>query len=344
MLICASGSIKINIAKDSTITGSWDIAAVNGFTEKEIGPQIGKGQLEGYIKDGAIQINMNPIIADYNIFLNGNYSNENVIGNWHLSAFRPSGDDAFGSFEINNENKYTAYIKEWNASVSIKGGNTIKLLFTAFIVAFFGFDLANAQPSNLSTFIANNFKNIINRTGSPEYMRDYDFDGHQRFNPFFDYGAWHGHLLPDNEEGIGGFPGTALLTEEYINFMANNFDRLSVYKNRKKVKFLMEAYSIPGALIQKLTSKGITIIMTLRFVSKRTSLLETKITTNSSLELVWDGELLEKYQAKKGHPLSDKSITQTYPSYNRKILPTEDGLKVTFGKVRSIWDLLTSGG
>lgn len=211
-------------------------------------------------------------------------------------------------------------------------------------MAFFGFDLANAQPSNLSTFIANNFKNIINRTGSPEYMRDYDFDGHQRFNPFFDYGAWHGHLLPDNEEGIGGFPGTALLTEEYINFMANNFDRLSVYKNRKKVKFLMEAYSIPGALIQKLTSKGITIIMTLRFVSKRTSLLETKITTNSSLELVWDGELLEKYQAKKGHPLSDKSITQTYPSYNRKILPTEDGLKVTFGKVRSIWDLLTSGG
>ena len=112
MLICASGSIKINIAKDSTITGSWDIAAVNGFTEKEIGPQIGKGQLEGYIKDGAIQINMNPIRADYNIFLNGNYSNENVIGNWHLSAFRPSGDDAFGSFEINNENKYTAYIKE----------------------------------------------------------------------------------------------------------------------------------------------------------------------------------------------------------------------------------------
>ncbi|MGY8780601.1 MAG: hypothetical protein ACKVJJ_02950 [Fidelibacterota bacterium] len=112
MLICASGSMKIIIAKDSTITGSWDIAAVNGFTEKEIGPQIGKGQLEGYIKDGTMQINMNPRIADYNIFLNGNYSNENVIGNWYLSKFRPSDDDASGSFKINNENKYTAYIKE----------------------------------------------------------------------------------------------------------------------------------------------------------------------------------------------------------------------------------------
>ncbi|MGQ7157634.1 hypothetical protein ACUODF_49845, partial [Escherichia coli] len=25
---------------------------------------------------------------------------------------------------------------------------------------------------------------------------------------------------------MGGFPGVALLTEEYINFMASNFDRL----------------------------------------------------------------------------------------------------------------------
>lgn len=112
MVICASGNMKINIANDSTITGSWDIAAVNGFTEKDIGPQIGKGQLEGYIKYGEIQINMNPRIADYNIFLNGNYSNENIIGNWHLSLFRGQDDEVSGNFEINNENKYTAYINE----------------------------------------------------------------------------------------------------------------------------------------------------------------------------------------------------------------------------------------
>lgn len=40
-------------------------------------------------------------------------------------------------------------------------------------------------------------KNVINRTGAPGYMHDYDYDDHQRFNPFFDLGAWHGHLLPD---------------------------------------------------------------------------------------------------------------------------------------------------
>lgn len=36
---------------------------------------------------------------------------------------------------------------------------------------------------------ADDFKNIINRTGAPGYMHDYDHDDHQRFNPFFDLGA-----------------------------------------------------------------------------------------------------------------------------------------------------------
>ena len=51
---------------------------------------------------------------------------------------------------------------------------------------------------------------------------------------FFDLGAWHGHLLPDGPATMGSFPGPALLTEEYINFMATYFDRLTVYQNGKK--------------------------------------------------------------------------------------------------------------
>lgn len=189
----------------------------------------------------------------------------------------------------------------------------------------------------------NDFKNIINRTGAPDYMHDYDHDDHQRFNPFFDLGSWHGHLLPDGPATMGGFPGVALLTEEYINFMANNFDRLTVYQHGKKVDFTLEAYSIPGALVQKLSSKDVQVEMTLRFASPRTSLLETKITSNSPLDLVWDGELLEKLEAKEGKALSDKTIDGEFPGYQRKITATHDGLKVTFGKVRSTWDLLTSG-
>ncbi|MCB5948490.1 alpha-glucosidase [Enterobacter sp. TCD1-1] len=187
------------------------------------------------------------------------------------------------------------------------------------------------------------FKNVINRSGAPEYMHDFDADDHQRFNPFFDLGAWHGHLLPNGPQTQGGFPGVALLTEEYINFMATNFDRLSVYQNGKKVDFTLEAYSLPGALVQKLNAKDVQIAMTLRFATARTSLLETRITSKAPLELVWDGELLEKLEAKEGKPLSDKTIDAAYPDYQRRLVPTRDGLKVTFGKVRSTWDLLTSG-
>ncbi|EPC5388470.1 alpha-glucosidase [Serratia liquefaciens] len=200
-----------------------------------------------------------------------------------------------------------------------------------------------SHPGNESPLRAEAYKNVINRSGAPHYMLDYDFDEHQRFNPFFDLGAWHGHLLPNGPEGMGGFPGPALLTEEYINFMANNFDRLSLYKNGEKIHFSMTAYSIPGALIQRLTAPGITVKLTLRFATARTSLLETQITSDTPLELVWDGELLEKYYAKEQKPQSPPTIEQAFPDYTRQLLPTRDGLRVTFGRVRAASQLMTSG-
>ncbi|OAT24072.1 putative isomerase [Buttiauxella gaviniae ATCC 51604] len=201
----------------------------------------------------------------------------------------------------------------------------------------------HSTKHDTTTLMANDFQNVIDRTGAPHAMLDYDFDEHQRFNPLFDDGAWHGHLLPASSEGMGGFPGPALLTEEYINFMANNFDRLSVYQNGKKIAFTMKAYSIPGALIQTLTSPGVTVKMTLRFVTSRTSLLETEITTDAPLELVWDGELLEKYHLQEQKPQSDETIEQAFPGYTRTLHATSDGLNVTFGKVRADSNLMTSG-
>ncbi|SQD01397.1 glycosyl hydrolase [Escherichia coli] len=94
---------------------------------------------------------------------------------------------------------------------------------------------------------------------------------------------------------MGGFPGVALLTEEYINFMASNFDRLTVWQDGKKVDFTLEAYSIPGALVQKLTSK--------RCASRNDSALRhaAHVTTGNQKSPAinrwiwwWDGELLEK--------------------------------------------------
>ncbi len=65
--------------------------------------------------------------------------------------------------------------------------------------------------------------------------------------------------------------------------------------------------------MQKLTAKDVLVEMTLRFATPRTSLLETKIISNKPLDLVWDGELLEKLEAKEGKPLSDKTIAGEYP-------------------------------
>ena len=46
--------------------------------------------------------------------------------------------------------------------------------------------------------------------------------------------------------------------------MANNFDRLSVYRDGKPVHFTMTAYSLPGALVQRLSAPGVTVNLTLR--------------------------------------------------------------------------------
>ena len=98
LVVCASGFIEMTIAIDSTITGSWEISAANKYSEKEIGPQIGTGKLEGNIKAGKIFMNLNPGWADNNIFLNADYSKDQFKGSWLWSAF--IGPSASGSFGI----------------------------------------------------------------------------------------------------------------------------------------------------------------------------------------------------------------------------------------------------
>ena len=98
LVVCASGFIEMTIAIDSTITGSWEISAANKYSEKEIGPQIGTGKLEGSIKSGKIFINLNPGWADNNIFLNADYSKDQFKGSWLCSTF--IGPSASGSFGI----------------------------------------------------------------------------------------------------------------------------------------------------------------------------------------------------------------------------------------------------
>lgn len=83
--------------------------------------------------------------------------------------------------------------------------------------------------------------------------------------------------------------------------------------------------------------------MILCFVMLCMLLLEIKIISNKLLDLVWDGELLEKLEVKEGKLFFDKIIVGEYFDYQCKISVICDGLKVIFGKVCVIWDLLIFG-
>ncbi|TMN71467.1 alpha-glucosidase [Pseudoalteromonas sp. S1727] len=191
------------------------------------------------------------------------------------------------------------------------------------------------------------YKNLIDRTGSPYYMQDFEQGDHQRFSPLFDLGAWHGHLLPSSENA-GAFTGPAIITEEYLNFVAPYFEKLTVYKggeinDANKAKLTMQAYSLPGALVQELRGDGVEINLTLRFVTNRTSLVKTQIITSKPLILQFEGQLVSHLSAKDGKSNDARSPFAVYPQLQPKWQATKNSITLSFGKVRAFGQILTSG-
>ena len=226
-----------------------------------------------------------------------------------------------------------------------------------FLTGCNGSDSNNSSDENVSAVApkASDFVNIIDRKGNPVAMRDLAH-GHLKVTPFTDNGSWHGHTLPQNINGAGAFGGTALLTEEYISFMANNFDQLSLQVDGQQMLFdSMNAYSIAAALIQELKAGDIEVRMTLRFVTDRTSLVETKIKNpnNQNVQVVWDGELIKYYlNNENGFATKNGEITTVEDAYSdpdsnmdftRTVSAQDNSIKVEFSAVRDSWSLLTSG-
>ncbi|MGF1685473.1 alpha-glucosidase [Photobacterium japonica] len=205
-----------------------------------------------------------------------------------------------------------------------------------------------------SSLKASDFKNTINRIGNPVALRDLAH-GHLEYIPLFDHGSWHGHTLDDPkkvQDSSIALGSVALLTEEYVHYMASRFDALTLLLDDKPVKLVLtEAYSIAGALIQNYTGEqGVTAKLTMRFVSDRTSMVNVTIDNPNNLMLgaVWGGSLMDNYyQNESGFSLSDdgtnKTVIEAYPTYERAIKETRDGIEVSFGAVRNSWSLLTSG-
>lgn len=208
---------------------------------------------------------------------------------------------------------------------------------------------AQAQV-HAARFSVERFQDLLDRHGDPQFMHDYDGDDHQRFSPLFDMGAWHGLLLPKSDDELGGFTGPALLTEEYINFLATSLDKLSLFINGKKVDLVGTTYSLPGELHQVLKSKdpslGISMELRLAFANERTSLQETKIENPMGLPLtlVFSGKLLDKYQGVNGVDSTHELITDHYQGFKRTIKAnSENGITVNLSRVRDGDSLYTSG-
>ena len=204
------------------------------------------------------------------------------------------------------------------------------------------------RPQAHKVMAMGNYANVIDRRGVPAFMHDFDSDAHQRFSPLFDMGAWHGHLLPVDKASAGGFPGPAVLTEEYINFLASNLDQLKVYADGKLVDFEFSASSYPGELKQKLVNvpMSLTIDMELVFVNPRTSLMKTTVHNPKGLNLTlsWSGALMDRYEGVDGKDTSGMTVAQKYPELTRNIAGNElNGVTVHLSKVRQSGSLMTSG-
>jgi putative isomerase len=186
--------------------------------------------------------------------------------------------------------------------------------------------------------------NVIDRTGNPKQHKDYDKYQNQRFNPFFDLGAWHGFLLPEQDSHLATFTGPMIIAEEYSLFIAEKLEQLSITDlNSKKTldfsKAQITRLSKPGELQQNFAFEYLTVALNLNFISDRTAIIETKIINHSdnnlSLLLTWQGELLSQWD-------DNNTVKTALPNWQRRLTADSKGVTFRFSEVRNTWNILTS--
>lgn len=80
-----TGWMKIVFDDSVNVSGEWKFDKIGN--PENIGPQVGSGNLMGIYNEPEISINLNPNWADNNVFLNGDYSEDKISGEWTFSGF-----------------------------------------------------------------------------------------------------------------------------------------------------------------------------------------------------------------------------------------------------------------
>ncbi len=98
-----NGSLSLHFLEDtfpSEVEGEWNLDKMG---ETEVGPQVGEGVLRGTVDaSGGFRINLNPEVADQNVYLVGTFrgssqDQESFEGSWRYETL--SGTISSGSFE-----------------------------------------------------------------------------------------------------------------------------------------------------------------------------------------------------------------------------------------------------
>ncbi len=82
------GTLELTFPDESTVTGTWSIGWAPGAdTTAEVGPQVGSGTLAGTRSETAMALNLNPSLADHNVFLQATTTAAGFHGAWEWSTF-----------------------------------------------------------------------------------------------------------------------------------------------------------------------------------------------------------------------------------------------------------------
>ena len=89
------GLLEITSIESNHLKGTWQLKAI-GSREK-IGPQVGTGTFIGDLDKDSVRINLNPNMADNNVYLAGKIDGARFHGEWSFSGF--AGVISQGTFE-----------------------------------------------------------------------------------------------------------------------------------------------------------------------------------------------------------------------------------------------------
>ncbi|MEX0298870.1 MAG: alpha-glucosidase [Kordiimonas sp.] len=199
--------------------------------------------------------------------------------------------------------------------------------------------------SNSEQKADNHFENLIDRQGDVSAFEQFDIYNNQRFNPLMDQGAWHGYLLPADGK-VGYFSGPMIIAEEMPLFAGTYVDKLTISIDGSNAKTSEEvSSSAPGSLTQTYKAGPLSVATTLRFVSDRTAVIETKITnpTKARVSIIprWDTQFTNLWSDNASNNVGVSDILE---GWKRQTFFDDQTSQTQFSEVRDGGKALISEG